>query len=128
MPDPIPFAAESVEGHWDVRRVALAFLNEFPIVAKAGDEPDVVFYPAVRDVTGFDQVNDREEHQRLVRSRTTRRRAGDVEVGEAAEPGIAGGLQVFSFRISGEEKRALAGGTSEEAAAGRAILWRAILQ
>ena len=87
FPDRVAFAAEGVEGHRDVRWVALAVLNELPVVAEAGDEADVVFHPAVGDVTGFDQVDDGEQHQRLVRGDAAELGAGDVEVGEFAEPG-----------------------------------------
>ena len=88
LPDLILVAAEGVEWHRNVRRVALAFLDEFPVVAEAGNQANVVFHPAVRDVTGFDQVDDSEQHQRLVRCRATSLRASDVEVGELAEPEV----------------------------------------
>jgi hypothetical protein len=44
----------------------LALLDQFPVVAKAGDEADIVMDPGVGEVTGFDEVDDREQHQRLV--------------------------------------------------------------
>jgi hypothetical protein len=86
LPDLVLVAAEGVEGHRNVRLVALAFEHEFPVIAEAGDEADVVFHPAIRDVAGFDQVDDGEQHQRLVRRDAARGGAGGVEVGEFAEP------------------------------------------
>ncbi len=62
LPDLVLFTTEGVERHRDVGRVALPILNEFPVVAETGNEADVVFYPAVWDITGLDQVNDREQH------------------------------------------------------------------
>ena len=61
-------------------------LVQFPVIAEAGDQADVVFHPAVRDVAGFDQVDDGEQHQRLVRRDAACLRAGRVEVGEFTEP------------------------------------------
>jgi hypothetical protein len=43
----------------------------------------------IGNVAGFDQVDDGEQHQRLVRRDATRGGAGGVEVGEAAEPLVA---------------------------------------
>ena len=84
---PNAVAAQGVERHWDVRGIALAFLDEFPVVAEAGDQADVVFHRAVGDVTGFDEVDDGEQHQRLVRCDAAGRGAGGLEGGEAGEPG-----------------------------------------
>ena len=82
----VALATERVEGHRDVRRVALAVLDEFPVVAESGNEADVVFHPAVRDVAGFDQVDDGEQHQRLMRRNASGLRAKGVEIGEFAKP------------------------------------------
>ena len=60
-----------------------------PEIAEAGDQADVVCDSAVRDVAGFDQVNDGEQHQRLVRGDAADLRAGRVEIGEFAEPGLS---------------------------------------
>ncbi len=89
LPDPVPGAAERVEGHGDVRLVALAFEDQFPVVTEAVNETDIEFHPAVRDVTGFDQVDDGEKHQRLVRRSTASLCTGDVEIGEFTEPGLS---------------------------------------
>ena len=89
LPDPVPSTAECVERHGYVRLIALAFEDQFPVIAEAGNETDVEFYPAVRDVAGFEQIHDGEQHQRLVRGRAAIRRAGDVEIGEFSEPGLS---------------------------------------
>ena len=68
----------------------MAFLNEFPVVAEAGDEADVVADPAVGDVAGFDEVDDCEQHQRLVGRDAADGGAGGLESGEAGEPGRHG--------------------------------------
>ncbi len=94
-PDPILVAAEGVEGHRDVRRVALAVLDQLPIVAEARNEADVVADPAVRDVAGFDEVDHGEQHQRFVRGDAAGLRTCGVEVGEFSEPMVAESLQVF---------------------------------
>jgi len=98
----VALATERVEGHRDVRRVALAFLDELPVVEESGDEANVVFHPAVRDVAGFDQVDDAEKHQRLVRGRAAIRRAGDVEIGEFTEPVVAVHRRAGGRRVSGK--------------------------
>ena len=77
--------------------VALAFEDEFPVIAEAGDKADVEFHPAVGNVAGFDEIDHGEQHQRLVRGDATLGGAGGIEVGEAAKPGLSGSLQVFSF-------------------------------
>ena len=86
LPNLIPSTAEGVERHGNIRLVALAFEDEFPVIAEAGNEAHVVFHPAVRNIAGFDQVDDGEEHQRLMRRDAALRGAGRVEVGEFAEP------------------------------------------
>ena len=41
LPDLIPFPTQRVKRHGNIRSVLLAFENEFPVVAEAGDEADI---------------------------------------------------------------------------------------
>ncbi len=90
FPDLIAVAAEGVKGHGDIGIVALALAHEFPVIAEARDESDVVLHPAIGNIAGLDHVDDSEEQERLVRGQAARGRACDVEVGELAEPVLAG--------------------------------------
>lgn len=80
LPDLIAITAQGVKGHGDIGEVLLSLAHEFPVVAEARDEADIVFHPAVGDVAGFDHVDDGEELERLVRGEAAFRGAGDVQI------------------------------------------------
>lgn len=90
-----------MEEHGDVGLIALALEDEFPVIAEAGDEADVEAHPAVRDVAGLDEVDDRKEHQGLVGRDAPLGGAGGVEVGQFAEPMSRGFRVQFKDRRSG---------------------------
>jgi len=76
-----------VEGHHDLGRVALAVEHEAPVVAEGHDQPRPVVHPALRpDLARLDQVDHREQHQRLVRRRSASFGSRDIEGAETAEP------------------------------------------
>ena len=101
LPDFILIATECVEGHGDVGLVALAFEHEFPVIAEAGDEADIVFHPSIRNVAGFDQVDDSEQQQWFVWRDAARTGSSRVKVGKFAEPVGGGSLQGIRVQESG---------------------------
>ncbi len=54
LPNGIAVTAESVEGHGDVRSVALAMENQVPVAAKLGDEASLIENEGIIDFTRLD--------------------------------------------------------------------------
>lgn len=86
LPNLVPRAAEGVEGHGDVRLVALAFEHQFPVIAESGNQTDVVFHPAVGNLSRFDKINDGEQHQWLVGRNPTGLGAGSIQASQPIKP------------------------------------------
>lgn len=91
LPDLVAVAPQRMERHGDVRGVALAVSDAVPVAAKGGGQLDTERDPAVCDESALDEVDDTQEHDRLMRSETTCRRARDVQVRELAKPELLGG-------------------------------------
>lgn len=109
LPNGIAVTAESIEGHSDVRTVALAMENQVPVTAKLGDEACLIGNEGILNFTRLDQVDDAEQHQRLVGRDAACLGACGVEVGEFAEPVIAGRLQVFRGEVESAIRSSCAG-------------------
>lgn len=86
LPHLVSGPTEGVEGHWDVRLVALAFANQLPVVAEPGNKADIVGHPTVRDVARVDEVDDGEKDQWFMGGQAALLGPRHIQVAELSKP------------------------------------------